>query len=210
MNRTSLWPLAGIAAPLVYLVAVVVGGALTPGYSHIAGPVGALIMAGEPVALVLIPLFALYNALLVAFAMTFRDAFREAGVRIGLLAPVALAVTGLLGALMLVYPMDPLGLPLTETGRLNAFFAGIAAAATMAAVFFTAIALRRALGWQALAWYSYASLAVIVLAGIWSAAAGTSSPLMGLAERLMVGAFLQWVLVVAVALLWRPGRSTSS
>src|SRR4029079_3527043 len=127
MWRTSIWVLGGALAPLVYLIAVVLGGVLTRGYSPLAGPVSALIMTGAPAAAVLIPLFALYNALLMAFAFTTREALRDRGVHVSLIGPIALAVVALAGVLMLLYPMDPLGIPLTESGRLHVWFAGLAA-----------------------------------------------------------------------------------
>jgi len=61
-----------------------------------------------------------------------------------------------------------------------------------------------------LAWYSYASFVVIAVAGIWAATTASDlSPLMGLAERVVIAAFLQWLLVIAVTLA-RPAPATSS
>jgi hypothetical protein len=203
-SRPSIWLVGGVVAPLIYVGAVVLGGILTPGYSHVAGPVGALTMTGAPAAVVLIPLFALYNALLIAFAFTVREVLWTKGVRLGLAAPIALAVAALMGALMLLYPIDPLGAPSTATGRMHAWFAGIAALAAMLAVLSTAGGLSRS-GWRTLAVYSYASLAAIVVSDIWAAmTAGEMSPLMGLAERLTIAAFLQWLFVLALALVRRP------
>jgi hypothetical protein len=74
--------------------------------------------------------------------------------------------------------------------------------------------LRRHPGWQGLAWYSYASFAAIAVAGIWAATtASEMSPLMGLAERVVIGAFLQWLLAVALVLVLSampPEPATSS
>jgi hypothetical protein len=208
-SRPNIWLIGGLLAPLVYVAAVVVGGILTPGYSHVAGPVGALTMPGAPAALVLIPLFALYNALLIAFAFTVRDVLRAEGVRLGLGAPTALAVAALLGALMLLYPIDPVGAPSTETGRMHLWFAAVASFATMLAVLSIAGAFGRS-GRRAFAIYSYVSLAAILVSDIWAVmTAADMSALMGLAERLTIGAFLQWLFVLALALLHRP-RPTSA
>ena len=74
----------------------------------------------------------------------------------------------------------------------------------MVAVLVTAAALRRNQEWQALAWYSYTSFAVIAVAGAWAATAASElSPLMGLAERIVIAAFLQWLLVIALVLTRR-------
>jgi hypothetical protein len=194
----------GALAPLAYLLAVAIGGWLTPGYSHVAGAVSALLMTGAAAATVLIPLFALYNALLMAFAFAVRDVLHEHGVRLSLVAPIALAVTALLGALMLIYPMDPSGVPASEAGRMHDWFSGVAAVARLIAVFAAARSLREHLAWRGLAIYSYASLAVMIAAGFWAANATTEgSPWMGLAERVAMAAFLQWLFVFAVAVLRR-------
>ena len=57
LSRSRLWTLAGALAPVVYVVAVALGGLLNPGYSQIAGPIGALTMAGASATTVLVPLF---------------------------------------------------------------------------------------------------------------------------------------------------------
>jgi hypothetical protein len=199
---SRIWILGGVAAPIVYVLAVVVGGLLTPGYSQIEGPISALAMNGAPAAYTVVALFALYNALLIAFAFTLRDALRPSGVRPSFLGPVALAVIAIVGVLMLVYPMDPLGAPSTETGRLHVFFSGIAGLSSMAAVLAMAVALGRHAAWRRFSLYSYVTLVVIVASGIWAASTASAlSPDLGLAERVMVGAFLQWLLALAVALL---------
>ena len=77
----------------------------------------------------------------------------------------------------------------------------------MVAVFFTARSLRRYPDWRGLAGYSYVSFGIIVVTGIWAASSAVAmSPWMGLAERLVIGAFLQWVFVIALTLL-RPSAT---
>jgi hypothetical protein len=209
MKRTgptaSLWLLGGAAAPVLFIFAVVAGGMITPGFSHVAGPVSALIMPAAPAANVLIPLFALYNVLLIGFAFALPDAFRASGVRLSLFAPVALVLTGVAGAAMLYYPMDPLGVPTTRSGRFHVYLAGIASLGSMIAIWTVARSLSRNGDWLTFARYSRVSLAVVAVSGLWAAtAAAERSPLMGLAERVTIGAFLQWLFVLAVALLRRP------
>ena len=78
----------------------------------------------------------------------------------------------------------------------------------MVAVLFTATSLGRYPAWRTFARYSYVSFAAIFVAGIWAAtAAAELSPVMGLAERVVIGAFLQWLLAMAVALLRTPPAS---
>ena len=205
--RINPWMLAGVVAPTVYVAAVVIGGWLTPGYSHVAGPVSALIMRDAPAAWALDPLFTVYNALLIVFAVGLREAFRERGAAIGLVAPTLLAIAGLVGMLTVFYPMDPIGVPLTRGGAMRNWLAGVASVATVLAVLFIALRLRRNPAWRRFVGYSLISLIVIVFTGGLAAAlAAHPSPVMGLWERITIGAFLQWVLVLGLILVGRRGR----
>jgi hypothetical protein len=61
--RNRILMLCGILAPIVYAVAVVLGGIVRPGYSHISQFISELIAAGAPNKSLLDPPFALYNLL---------------------------------------------------------------------------------------------------------------------------------------------------
>lgn len=58
----------GIAAPLLYVVAVVPGAALRSDYSHLSRAISELIEFGAPNKLPLDVLFGVYNVLLIGFA----------------------------------------------------------------------------------------------------------------------------------------------
>jgi len=202
--RVNPWMLAGVAAPPVYLAAVVAGGWMTEGYSHVRAPISVLNMVGAPAAWLLDPLFTLYNALMIVFAVGLRTAFRERSVTIGLLAPTLLAFTGLVGIVMGFYPTDPLGAPMTSTGTMHAWLAGVASVATMLAVLRVGLKLRAEPEWRRFAGYSLTTLVVIVASGALAAVlAARMSPVMGLWERVTIGAFEQWVLVTALMLVRR-------
>ena len=202
--RTNPWLVAGVLAPLTYAAAVVLGGWLTPGYSHLAEPVSALIMENAPAAAALDPIFTVYNALMVVFAVALGRAFRGSGVALRVIAPALLALTGLTGILMGFYPMDAIGDPLTYGGRVHIWLAGIASAASMLTVLLVALPLRRHPAWRRFAGYSLISFIVIFFSGAFAAlAAARLSPVMGLWERVTIGAFLLWVLVLALRLMAR-------
>jgi hypothetical membrane protein len=57
----------GMLAALIYVGAVILGGLLRPGYSHVAHAISELIAAGTPNTALLNPLFTLYDILLAAF-----------------------------------------------------------------------------------------------------------------------------------------------
>ena len=59
----------GIAAPILYILTVIVGAALRPDYSHIINAVSELLSNGAPNKAILDVIFNIYNALLLAFAI---------------------------------------------------------------------------------------------------------------------------------------------
>jgi len=205
MSRRYLL-ICGLLAPLVYVGAVILGGLLRPGYSHVAHAISELIAVGAPNTTLLNPLFTLYDILLAAFGvgllLTVRAHPEQRGTRSGSLGAFALIVSGLIGVLMnMFFPQDPGGPPVTLTGTVHVVLAGVLSLGTMLAILCTGLWLRQAPGSRAYWRYSLASLAAIFISGgLGAAAIATSSPYLGLVERVAIGAFIQWVFVMALKL----------
>lgn len=196
---------SGIAAAIVYVSAVAIGGALRPGYSHISQFVSELIATGAPNKPVLDALFATYNILTVAFGcallleanatgLTTRRAF-------AIIGAVVLIIEGIIGLAILLFPQDPVGATATPTGTTHIVLAGLSSLATILAILFVALWLRTHPDLRAFATYSFITVAFIFLSGgIAAATAATQSPLLGLMERLPITGFLQWLAVMSVAI----------
>ena len=94
-------------APFVYIGAVILGGLLRPGYSHIAHAISELIATGAPNTALLNPLFTLYNILLATFGSgllrTVKTYPGERGTHSGCWGALALVIVGILGVLMNVF-----------------------------------------------------------------------------------------------------------
>jgi hypothetical protein len=96
----------------------------------------------------------------------------------------------------------------TVTGTVHVVLAGVLSLGTMLAILCTSLWLRQMPGLRAYWRYSLASLVVVfVSGGLGAAAIATSSPYLGLVERVTIGAFMQWVFVIALRL--SAPRSTS-
>jgi len=76
-RRARAAALLGFAAVVVYVTAVVIGGATYRGYSHLHNAISALTAVGSAVRGQVEPLFAIYNLALLAFAMTLRSPARD-------------------------------------------------------------------------------------------------------------------------------------
>jgi hypothetical protein len=190
----------GIAAPLLYVLAVVLGGALRSDYNHLSMAVSELIEAASPNLLLLVILFSVYNVLLIGFAWAEGMSLRGEGAGLAVAGCVTLGVVGLLGlAVTIFFPMDPRGAPATIQGTLHLILSGLLSLGTILLVLFIGFGLRLRGGFWI---YCLVSVAAVIGTGAYAAvSAAQGSPLLGLAERLTIGSFLQWVFVFALKLV---------
>jgi len=198
--KKKLLSAAGVAGPLVYVLAVVLGGALHPGYSHMGQAISELIEAGAPNQMLLDALFVLYNLLVGAFAFRLLLWKTPVGQRFQKIGAWMLAVTSFVGLLMpLFFPMDPRGAPTTSAGIVHLVLAGISSMGTMLSILFIGLWFKVQVQYDGITLFSFLSLTVVFVSGMIAAVcAGKASPLMGLAERITIGAFLVWVFVLAI------------
>lgn len=195
---------AGVLAPLVYLVAVLLGGALWKEYSHAAQPVSDLIAADAPHKWLLDPLFALYNLLTLCFGAALflysRQDHRSEKRSMGLAGALVLAVEALCGLLLLVFPEDAGGTQaaISSGGRVHILLAGLCSMSTMLSMllmgfFFGGHSRLRALGL-----YSFVSVTLVFMSGGLAAfSVANHNPFAGAFERVTIGAFLQWMAGIA-------------
>ena len=192
----------GVLAPLLYAGTVAWGGTLFAGYDQLRDAISSLMQSGRIGAGPLVLLFALYNGLVVLFALaglvaTGRQAMWTA-------AFAVLLATGVSGGLILLFPMDPAGQPPTLPGIVHIVLSGLASLGSMGAMLLSALALRRRPADGTLALFIGLDLVVVFASGLLAAIAAAGSwPLMGLLERVTIGAFQLWQLVAASALLVR-------
>lgn len=197
----SLLAWAGVAAPLVFVATVVAGGAITPGYSHVADAISELVQAGAPRKGSLDLAFTVYNGLLVAFAVELLRGSRatsSGAIAAGAIATLVMAVAGFL---MGPFAMDPIGQPITVTGVVHIVLAGLASLCSLAALFFFAVGLRRVPDGRRWSRYAFVTLFVTFVSGAVAALSAVQLwPTMGLWERVTIGASLQFILVFALGL----------
>ncbi len=195
--------LAGVAAAALYATIVDVAAAFTPGYSHVAQPVSSLYQSGAPLGLPVAIAFGCYNVLVVAFGagVALRAAAGSVRRRAGIGAGVAIVLVGMAGALDDVFPQDPIGAAITTVGALHIAFAGIASLLTLVAMALAAWWLVGRRDTRTLGLFSVAAFVVILVSGPAAAAAtASSSPIMGLLERVTIFTFIVWMAGASVVL----------
>jgi len=204
----TAFALSGIAAAIIYVLAVVIGGSLRPGYSHISRFVSELIVSGAPNKHALDALFAAYNALTVAFgwALVLLVSSTEPtdGGSIGTIGAIILIIEGIIGVAILFFPQDPVGAKATTTGTTHIVLAGLSSLATILAILFIGLWLGRDPTLRGYASYSFITVAFIFTSGgVAAATAAARSPLLGLTERLPIAGFLQWMAVMSLTVYSR-------
>jgi Protein of unknown function (DUF998) len=194
--------LAGVAAAALYVAIVDVAAAFTPGYSHVGQPVSSLYEAGVPLGLPIALAFVVYNVLVAGFgvAVAALAASSSARWRAGIGAGIAIVLVGIAGALDDAFPQE-IGTAITTVGTLHIAFAAIASLLTVIAMALAAWWLLGRGETRALALVSVASFVLILVSGpITAAATASSSPVMGLLERVTIFTFILWMAVASVVL----------
>jgi len=203
--RNKILMLCGMLAPVVYVIAVIIGGILRPGYSHRSRFVSELIEAGAPNKSLLNPLFALYNLLTIAFGIGLftrvRAMSKNEGKVSGSPGALLLVAEGIFGFLIVFFPQDPRGAPVTSTGKIHIALAGLSSLTTILTIFLMGFWFRTISRWRGYSIYSFISGIVVFISGGLAAYTGaTLSPILGLMERITIGGYLQWLFVVALKL----------
>jgi hypothetical membrane protein len=204
----KVWLLGGILAPVTYLIAVVVGGLIRPGYSHYSEAISELIASGAPNKVLLNPLFIVYNLLAFAFGfgvLVYVRAWPSGRRSLGLIAAGALIFGALVGLATVFFPQDPGGPAVTVTGTIHIVLASLSSLASMLSMLFLGLWLRTVQE-RAYARYSLVSLLVVFISGgLAAASVGIGFGASGLLERVTIFSHLQWMLVIAWRLYARPG-----
>jgi hypothetical membrane protein len=202
---------AGVVAGASYALIVLVGGLITPGYDHVAQPVSSLYQAGAANGLPMAVAFLVYNLFVVAFGIGVSRVARTSGRqrrKVGDAAGLAIVLVGLAGAADAVFPQDPIGSAMTTAGALHIVFAGVASLLTVCAVVLAAAWLFKRDAMRPLAWYSLGTLALVIGFGpLTAVATASSSPIMGLLERVTIFAFIVWMTVTAFVLARAVGSA---
>jgi len=107
----------GVAAVIFYVLAVIVGGMITPGYDHIYNTISELSIPGQSDRWIINSLFTLYNLSLFLFAFgcfQFIHLRQQKTVRLIFMLVMILAV---LGIAFIIFPQDVRGVETTKIGR---------------------------------------------------------------------------------------------
>ena len=191
----------GIAAPILYVITVIIGAAVRNDYSHIVNAISELLSNGAPNKTVLDFVFNVYNALLLAFAIggyiALKNAPRLCRVAMGIFIGIQI-----LSFSWGFFPMDPIGAQPTFAGTMHNVFGGIVALATIAMPLLMGLGLHKAKDFHGYAIYSFVTSAIIFISGPTGIIlAGQGFHVFGFFERITIGTYEIWIFFTALNLL---------
>lgn len=195
--RTLYW--CGVIAPLLFVFMTILGGAMRPGYSHIADSVSELMSPGSPNRFLLSAIFTAYALIMACFGVGLlrfvqRSAQPSRYAALGGWLFIAAAVINVFIAT--VFPQDPWGTPFTFPGMMHLILSGVIGILQVVSIALLGIWLLRMRVSPGLGTYSLLTAGVNpVLVGVFLTLAGT--PLMGFAERCLILTGLLWTFVMA-------------
>lgn len=197
MNPNRAFAICGIISPLLYLIMVIVGGVLIPGYSHITETVSELLVAGAPNRSLLATLMISSSVLGILFPIGLHRGINEGkGSKVG---PAFLIIASVLGIFTTYFPQDPGGPPVTFAGTVHVVLLIPMVILSLGAFIAFWRRLKSDSLWSGYDRYSLITFIVAIPLGVISAVS-LDSPYVGLLERISVAVILQWSFVMAIKL----------
>jgi len=198
--------LFAMAAPLVYLLGVIIGGILWPGYSHYSQTVSTLTEANAPNQNVMVPLFGLYNIFVILFGFGMYLAVYRTKIPVG---PMLLIASGVGGLILFFFPQDPQRPLVSFAGTMHVVVAGIIALLSLLAMGAIWRHFRKDDRWAGYDTFCLMMLSIAIAFGGFGAASITTG-YAGLAERISIGTILCWMEVLAIGLFRWSTRGFAS
>jgi hypothetical membrane protein len=197
MNPNRAFSICGIISPLLYLIMVIIGGALILGYSHITETVSELLVAGAPNRSLLATLMISSSVLGILFPIGLHRGINEGrGSKVG---PAFLIIASVLGIFTTYFPQDPGGPPVTFAGTVHVVLVIPMVILSLGAFIAFWRRLKSDSLWSGYDRYSLITFIVAIPLGVISAVS-LDSPYVGLLERISVAVILQWGFFMAIKL----------
>jgi hypothetical protein len=208
----NAWLLCGILSSLLYVAMNIIVGRQWHGYDSASQTVSELSAVGAPTRALWVVLGVVYTLLVTAFGWGVRMA--AADDRRLRFAGTLIAIYGALGVLWVFAPMHQREVLAAGGGTfsdtLHLALGGLTEILYLLALGFAAAALGKAFRlYSAATFVAVFGFGVLMLRDAPRVGANLPTPLLGLWERINIGVFLLWVIVLAVVLLAR-GRSSAS
>jgi len=196
VDNLRIFALGGMLGPVLYTLIWVLGGFLQPDYSHIRDDVSSLMAVGAPNK----RLFDLMQAADVVLMMVFFTSLHWAieGGEGSILGPACFVASNVVGlAVVLFYPLDEGGGIESPRAQMHVKLVGLMSVLAMVGMVAMWLRFMGADGWAGFSQYTLATFVVTLVTGL-VAVRTAGSEIMGLTERLVVTANVQYFFVLAL------------
>lgn len=198
----KIYTLFGLVGPVIYILAVILGGILRSDYSFLYNTISELTVTNAPNLVLISVLFGIYNFSLFLFGIgAFLDNEIDSS-RKYKAATLMLATIGILGLLLLFFPQDPRNSAVTFQSTMHIAIAGIISLFILISVLLIGINFRKIKEMKSFSIYSFVSFVVILVSGGAAAiSVGTNYAYGGLFQRITIFTFMLWVIVFSYLIL---------
>ncbi|MHB8064514.1 MAG: DUF998 domain-containing protein [Ruminiclostridium sp.] len=209
----KIYPIFGSFAALIYIAYVVIGGALSQkGYSHLIHAISELPHFVPEDKFVYLSKFTLiYGIALIFFSILAFIDFKNYKSKLCRIAFVLILLNSLSGIMMAFFPMDERDTQVTALGMGHLVLAGFCAVFSILTPLLAGIGFKRISKFKHLAVYSIvSSIIIFVSGGITAAGAANQFKYFGIVERITIGTYIIWILVISIQMLYINSISVKS
>lgn len=194
----------GFTTVLLFILLVNLGTILDINNSYVFREVSYFISPYMSGRLVTIPFFQLYNIMLLLFAIGLWIRLKDYYAKLG---AVSLAFSAIVGISLILFPQDNPLMPQTIAGYSHIFVVSLMSFFSVASMMLFGTAFKSNVNLTWLSKYSY-SISTVLLLGtvVTGILAFYDRTIVGFVEKLPIGAFLFWILLVAVGMLTSDRR----
>ncbi|GAA0115209.1 DUF998 domain-containing protein [Clostridium senegalense] len=201
----KIYPLLGVIASISYIIYVSVGGVLSDGeYSHLTNAISDLpYFIPQDSFIWLEKLTIIYRASLVFFSIIAFIDFKKYKPTICRIAFLLVLVNSLVGMMMTFFPMDVRDSQITFIGITYIVLTGFSLIFSTLPPLFIGIGVKNIVKFRHLTIYSMISSLIIFISGCISAVGAVNEYIyFGVFERITIGTYIIWILVVSMNILF--------
>ena len=201
----KVYPVFGIVAAASYIAYVVIGGLLSVGgYNHLINAISELpYFVPEDKYIYLGKLSLVYAIVLIVFSIFAIIDFKNYKSKFCRVAFLLLIFNSVSGMMMTFFPMDARGTQTTILGIGHLVLSGFCALFSILPPLFAGIGFKKIPKLQRLTTYSIiSSLIIFISGGITAAGAANQFKYFGIVERITIGTYIIWILIISLHILF--------
>ena len=200
-----VYPVFGIVAAVSYILYVVIGGFISEGgYSHLVNAISELsYFVQKDKYIYLSKLSDTYTISLLFFSIIAFIDFKRYKSNLCRIAFILLLLNGISGMMMTFFPMDARGSQTTFDGTVHLVLAGLCAIFSILPPFLAGLGFKKIPKFKHLSVFSIISSVIIFFSGgITAAGAANQIKYFGIFERITIGTYIVWILVISIQIFF--------